>query len=172
MRLFSSTVRERLSRLEEAHAEALKRVEVAEADAATSRESLAELARTIAVSPMLGAPTHPGTPVSSRYPLYSWDTPITWSTPQPPTRRPQSIVNLAQLRQLAETYDILRSCIQHLKREVSAVPLQFVMRDPDAEGPDCDRMIALAEDFFDTPGGLGGIGQRRQHFEGEIIEDL
>lgn len=158
------------------HQETEERAHAAEALAqeklAKAEESLTELARTIAISPMLGAPTSPGTPIASRYPLYQWDTPITWSTPQPPTRRPKSYVTLDQLRQLADTYDILRACIQHLKREVAAVPIQLVPKDPDRPVRDCKARVDKAQQFFDIPGGLGGIGQRRSHFESEIIEDL
>lgn len=118
-------------------------------------------------------PTIPGPDTGqSLYPLYAYDNPIWYSTPVPPQRRPGSIVSVQTLRQLADNYDVLRSCIQHLKREVAAVPIEIVARNEKDTGRKVKRAIADADRFFSQPGGLGGAGKRRSHFEGEIIEDL
>ena len=118
-------------------------------------------------------PTIPGPNTGqSPYPLYAFDNPIWYSTPVPPQRRPGSIVTVQTLRQLADNYDVLRSCIQHLKREVAAVPIQIVAKNEKDNGRKIKRAIADAEAFFGQDGGLGGVGKRRAHFEGEIIEDI
>lgn len=141
----------------------------AEAAQEAQRAAAEILREAISASPMPGAPT---SHIKSRYPLYSYDNPIWYSTPQPPTRRPQSQINTQTLRQLADTYDILRDCIQHLKREVHAVPLQIVSKD-EKDATDAMRArIKEAESFFGKRGGLGGIGKSRAVFEGEVIEDL
>ena len=151
--------------------EALARSAAQEAATQAVGEMGAEIARAlIASSPMQGAPVA-GTS-GSPYPLYAYDNPITYSTPQAPTRRPGSIVTLDMLRRLADTYDILRSCINHLKREVSAVPLEIIAKDPADKGDTIQKRIQEAKAFFETAGGLGGPGRRRSHFESEIIEDL
>lgn len=115
-----------------------------------------------------GAQSLPG--ASGPYaPLYAFDNPIWYSTPQPPQRRPGSVVTLQTLRQMAEQYDVLRACIQHLKRELAAVPIDIDARP----GQRAKRSrVEAARSFFATPGGLGGAGRRRSHFESEIVEDL
>ena len=118
-------------------------------------------------------PTIPGPNTGqSLYPLYAFDNPIWYSTPVPPQRRPGSLVTVQTLRQLADNYDVLRSCIQHLKREVAAVPIQIVALNEKDNGRKVKRAIADAQAFFGQDGGLGGSGKRRAHFEGEIIEDI
>lgn len=104
--------------------------------------------------------------------LYQFDNPIVYSTPVPPTRRPGSIVTIQTLRQMADNYDVLRACIQHLKREVTAVPVAFVAVKDKDDRRKTKKAIDFANHFFSTPGGLGGPGQRRSHFENKIIEDL
>lgn len=107
----------------------------------------------------------------SPYPLYALDTPITFATPQSPRRRPGSFVDVYTLRQFADTYDILRDVINHLKREVSAVKGTIVSRDRKDDSTSTAQRIVEATEFFGINGGLGGRGRRRAHFEGEIIED-
>ena len=133
----------------------------------TARELLREM---IAVSPMMGAPDpmHSGAP----YPVYAWDNPLMWSTPNPPQRRPGSMVSINTLRQMADNYDVLRACINHLKREVSAVPIQIVPKQAGDDRKSTKRLIAEMTAWFEEPGGLGGIGRRRSQFESEVIEDL
>lgn len=139
-----------------------------EAGAATV-EALRAVWPTNGSSPMMGAPSFQP---SSTYPVYAWDNPIWWSTPQPPTRRPQSQVTTQTLRQLADTYDILRDCIQHLKREVHAVPLRIVAKDKKDDSDGTQTRIIEAEQFFSLQGGIGGVGRMRTEFEGMVIEDL
>jgi hypothetical protein len=134
-----------------------------------AREVAGEMARFIASSPMPGPP-NPGS--TSPMGIYAMDNPIVYSTPQAPTRRPGSVVDTRTLRNLAATYDILRDCIQHIKREVDAVPTQFVPKDEKDDSQSTKREIAQAEEFFSKQGGIGGIGKLRSEFEGEVIEDL
>ncbi len=133
----------------------------------TARELMREM---IAVSPMMGAPDpmHTGAP----FKVYGWDNPLQWSTPNPPQRRPGSMVSINTLRQMADNYDVLRACINHLKREVSAVPIQIVAKESGDDRKSTKRLIKDTTAWFEEPGGLGGIGRRRSQFESEVIEDL
>lgn len=125
----------------------------------------------IASSPMPGAPSS-FIPRASPYPIYHWDKPYVFSVPITPQRRPGSLVTVDTLRQLAESYDVLRACILHIRREITAVPIEIVARDDSDKSDVTMQRIKEAEKFFDVDGGLGGRGHRRQHFEGEVIEDL
>ena len=118
-------------------------------------------------SPMPGIPD-----ANKQHALYAFDNPIVYATPQAPTRRPMSPVTVQTMRQLADNYDVLRSCIQHLKREVAAVPLSIVAKDQKDKLPATAARIKEAEAWFATKGGLGGRGTMRADFEGRIIEDL
>jgi hypothetical protein len=143
--------------------------------AATAAESAASAvptevnrAVTTALSPLMA----PQASLSkSPYGVYAFDRPIIFSTPQPPDRRPGSYVTVETLRRLADNYDVLRACIQHLKREVRSVPIQIVPRDK-KQTASLQSAIADAEQFFSRGGGLGGFGRKRSHFEGAILEDL
>lgn len=106
------------------------------------------------------------------YPLYAWDNPWQYYTPQAPTRRPGSSVDMRTLRIIADSYDILRSCINHIKREVAAVPISIVTKEDSDQSESTKLRIKEATDWFDTGGGLGGKGYRRSQFESVLIEDL
>ena len=134
---------------------------------ATVREIVRDM---VAVSPMLGAADPRKT--EAQYPVYALDQPLQWSTPNPPQRRPGSMVSVAVLRQMADNYDVLRACINHLKREVTAVPIQITAKDAADKRKSTTRLAADVTRFFEEPGGLGGFGRRRSQFESEIIEDL
>ncbi|MEO7716259.1 MAG: hypothetical protein ABIY70_08645 [Capsulimonas sp.] len=142
--------------------------EHANSEAAKTLSEGIERAMTSALSPLMAPqPGVGGGPTG----VYAYDNPIWYSTPQAPQRRPGSKVTVDTLRQLAESYDILRSCIQHLKREVRSVPIQIVARDAKQAEPLAAK-IAEAEEFFKREGGLGGFNRKRSHFEGAILEDL
>lgn len=140
-----------------ATSEALSRIE----------ERFESLERVIAHSP---APGTSGAELTPDHPLYAHDYPWRWYTPQSPRRRPESTVTLDDLRRLADVWDVARSCIQHLKREVTAVPMKIVARDDKAKG--AEERIEQARQWFERSGGLGGRGRRRQQYEGVLIEDL
>lgn len=130
----------------------------------------AELLRGLVANSPLGnlAPQSAG----SSFPLYAFDRPFTFATPQAPTKHPGSLVTVDMLRQLADTYDVLRSCIQHLKREVLSVPLQITPRDDSDTSDAAKERQKKARAWFETDGGLGGGGMERATFEGMLLEDL
>lgn len=111
-------------------------------------------------------------PQKPTYPAYHYDDPLWYSTPVPPQRRPGSIVSIKTLRAMADNYDVLRACIQHLKREVSQVPIQVAPLNAKDDRRKTKQAVKEASAFFSQAGGLGGVGKRRSHFEGEVIEDL
>jgi phage portal protein BeeE len=148
-----------------------ERLAEAEERSTKTHEAAQQLVRMIADSPAYGAPVAPNGRPSGR-PLYAYDHPIWYSTPQSPRRRPKAIVSLDTLRELADTYDIPRAAIQHLKREVSAVPIEVVSRDPERKSAQMRNRIKAATEWFTTPGGLGGEDIRRSQFEAAMIEDL
>ncbi len=125
-------------------------------------------------SPIPGAPgTSPLTsPAQAPYPVYAFDTPIDWSTPSPPQRRPRAAISLQTMRTVADTYDVLRACIQQLKREVMAVPFKVGPREDGDDRRGVQRQVKEMETFFATAGGLGGFGRTRQYFEGMVLEDI
>lgn len=134
------------------------------------REGMIDAARALAA----GSPV-PAVPDAAQAPphgAYAMDRPITFSTPQAPSRRPGSAVTVDTLRALADNYDILRSCINHLKREVLAVPLQVVPKDPKDARPKTKRRLKEAQALFSRNGAIGGPGTPRRHYEGRLIEDL
>ncbi len=148
---------------------------VAQAAEKASTAIAQEIARKMwADSPAPGAPTAglSTTWSKSPYPVYNNNNPWKYYTPIAPTRRPDSILSLEDIRRFADTYDVLRSVIQHLKREVFAVPLEFVPKDEKDKSPETHAQIKEAEAFFATRGGLGGFGKTRKEFEGMILEDL
>jgi broad specificity phosphatase PhoE/phage portal protein BeeE len=148
----------------------IREAAAAAAEAAVEGTARRILRDMVAVSPMLGAADPKKT--EAQYDIYALDQPLQWSTPNPPQRRPGSMVSVAVLRQMADNYDVLRSCINHLKREVSAVPIQIVAKDPADKRKSTVKLAAEVTKFFEEPGGLGGAGRRRSQFESEVIEDL
>jgi phage portal protein BeeE len=103
---------------------------------------------------------------------YAMDNPYNYRSPQSPRQHPQALVSIDTLRRLADLYDPLRACINHLKREIAAVPLKVVAREDDDDSRTTKQAIEAATAFLANRGGLGGPGKRRSHFESEIIEDL
>lgn len=87
-------------------------------------------------------------------------------------RRPKSAVTTDTLRLFADSYDVLRSCIEQLKREVRAVPIKIVPRDTDDDSKRTQNDIEDAYWFFSRHGGLGGLNRSRRHFESEVFEDV
>lgn len=142
-----------------------------EHELAVSRAELGQLQQTI---------ERQGTLVSGMYeiiqksaeapPTYRWDNPWRYASPHSTKRKPEAIAPLELLRNFARTYDVLRSCINHLKREVRAVPFEIVSRDPDKKIP--EERIKKAKEFFGRNGGLGGLHTRTRHFENAIFEDV
>ncbi len=108
----------------------------------------------------------------SPFPLYGYDNPIWYATPYSPKRRPDTLVTTDLIRQFADRYDILRSCINHLKREVEAQPFDIVPRDPHAPKSGIQARVMEAGQFFGRAGGLGLPTESRRHFESKIFEDL
>lgn len=100
---------------------------------------------------------------------HRWDNPWQYATPHSPKRHPKSLATLETLQHFANTYDILRSCINHLKREAQSVHFAIVSRDPNEHNPE---RIAEANEFFSRTGGLGGMRVRTRHFENQIFEDV
>ncbi len=96
--------------------------------------------------------------------------PYAYTTPQDPQRHPNALLTQQVLRNIADTFDILRSCINHLKREVLGVPFTFVGTDGRVSGRQSDR-IAAANRFFSLNGGCGGRGVRVEDFICQVIED-
>src|SRR5205085_1778807 len=109
---------------------------------------------------------------SSPFPLYQMDRPISYSTPHSPRKRPDSQVSVDTIRQFAKSYDILRSCINHLKREVQAQKFSIGPRDAKDESDATRERVQEATRFFSKHGGLGDFHQSRRHYELKIFEDL
>lgn len=104
--------------------------------------------------------------------VYAFDNPFIYSQPHSPRMRPRTKIDLETLRRLADTYDVMRSCINHLKTEVQAVPIKLVAKDAKDDSPSTKRAIEDAMAWLDTrAGGLGGFGLVRRHFEDQIFED-
>ena len=76
-------------------------------------------------SPYMAAPTAQNLQQSG-HPVYMWNNPWNFTIPTAPVIRPQSQISIQMLRDLADTYDVARACIEHIKREVNAVPVKFV----------------------------------------------
>lgn len=103
---------------------------------------------------------------------YALNNPYTWAIPQAPYKKPDSLVSVQTLRTLADTYDVLRACINHLKREVRSVPFEIVARDKSAKpSRSLEKRVALAATFFERGGGVGGAGTLYRHFESKLFED-
>lgn len=101
---------------------------------------------------------------------YRWDFPWQYTTPQSPRQQPGKVLDIGAIRQLAEIYDPLRSCILHLKREVRATPIKVQPRDPKAKIS--AAALSEASAWFTFRGGIGGLGRPRSEFEDALFEDL
>ncbi len=104
---------------------------------------------------------------------YRWNNPWRYTVQQAPYKPPNSPVTISTLRAMADVCDILRAAILHLTREVQAVPIKVVPRDPKDKGDETQRRCKEALAWLNTrQGGLGGVGSRRAHFEAQCIDDL
>lgn len=116
-------------------------------------------------------PQFPQLASTAQRPVFAFNWPYNYVVPQAPYQRPESTVTVLTLRHVADSYDILRSCILHLKREVFATELRFVAKDP-KQSEALAAKIKEAEAFFGLNGGLGGVNVTREEYEGRILEDL
>lgn len=107
-----------------------------------------------------------------KHSVYAIDNPYAYTVPQSPRKRPMAAVDTFTLRQIAETYDIVRAIIEHLKREVYSIPWEIIPKDTNDDSDATKRRCQEAMEWFDTPGGLGGFGWTRQSYEFAMIEDL
>lgn len=111
-------------------------------------------------------------PQGPRPAMYAFDNPFIYSQPHSPRMRPRTKIDLETLRRLADTYDVMRSCINHLKTEVQAVPIKLVAKDARDDSAGIKKSIEEATAWLDSrAGGLGGFGLVRRHFEDQIFED-
>lgn len=111
-------------------------------------------------------------PHGPRPAMYAFDNPFIYSQPHSPRMRPRTKIDLETLRRLADTYDVMRSCINHLKTEVQAVPIKLVAKDARDDSSGTKKSIEEATAWLDSrAGGLGGFGLVRRHFEDQIFED-
>ncbi len=148
-----------------------EKVSALEHDLAASRAELSQLQSTIERQGSLLTGMYEIIQKSAEAPpTYRWDNPWRYASPHSTKRKPEAIAPLELLRNFARTYDVLRSCINHLKREVRAVPFEIVSRDPDKTVP--EERIKKAKEFFGRKGGLGGLQVRTRHFENAIFEDV
>jgi hypothetical protein len=122
-------------------------------------------------SPLGVAPYATPNPQKSPYPLYGFDRPWWYATPLSPTQRPGSYLNIETIRRFADTYDIARSCINHLKRELQAQKFNIVPKDSKDDSESTRRDIEDANYFFSKRGGLGDRNENRRHYELKIFED-
>ncbi len=143
---------------------------LARATRTAREETLAEIAR--ALTPMAPVPAVPNPNARPAYGAYAFDRPITFSTPQSPARKPLALASTDTLRALADNYDILRACINELRREVLSVPIEVVARDPKDTRPTTRKRLEAARALFANDGAIGGVGEPRRHFESKLIEDL
>lgn len=102
--------------------------------------------------------------------VYSFNNPDFFTKTHSPERRPLSAVTISTLRALADNYPVLRSCIEHLKREVATVPVQIAHRDGDTSEATL-RRIKLAEALFTIAGPVGRAQTDPEHFEQAMLED-
>jgi len=112
----------------------------------------------------------PDSMMSSPVGAYHWDFPQLFTQPTSPRKQPGKSIDASTLRQMAEMYDPLRSCIEQLKREVKACPLSFQSRE--AKKTISDAALAEINAWFGAGGGCGGPTVLRTQFEDEILEDL
>jgi len=89
-----------------------------------------------------------------------------------PRFRPYSQVSVDTLRLLGRTYDVLASCIAHLKSEVLQVPVKFVPIDDKDDSEATKKQVKDAAAWFRSAGGLGGYGSTRAEYEGKLLDDL
>jgi|GEM_PF-2205481 len=104
-------------------------------------------------------------------PLYGYDQPLFYATPNTPKRRPNTILSTDTLRQFAKNYDVLRSCINHLKTELHAQPFVIGPKDENDASAAMMKRVKEATYFFGKRGGLGEINQTRRHYESMLVED-
>jgi SPP1 gp7 family putative phage head morphogenesis protein len=127
--------------------------------------SVDELARAIVEQSGLSNAVSPGSPD-----VFAFNNPTNYTVAQSPERRPKSQVTITTLRALADNYDILRACIEHLKREVSTVPIVIASKSGDSSDA-TQKRIAQAQTLFTLEGGVGRAQCDPEHFEQSFLED-
>jgi Phage portal protein len=146
-----------------------------EAANAAAREQMGQLEEILRAQNggIMGLPSIPtlgatGTP----YKAYARDYPWNYTIPQAPSFKPGALLDTFTLRRLADQFDILRSVMLHLQRELCNVPIRIVAADDADKTERTKARIKEATAWFDVPGGLGGPGKRREHFEYMMVEDV
>lgn len=104
-------------------------------------------------------------PFSLDYPWHFW-------IAQNPKQLPGKIIDATSLRSIAERCDIVRSCIEHIKREVKAQPLTVYPIDPEKSSSRTENRVKAATAWLSESGPLGGVGNAQQQFIDKVIEDL
>lgn len=154
----------------------IARAAVEEASARLKNEGREEFAKEIAramsnqLMPQGPQATYPQVG-GSPHPLYGFDNPWRYNVPISPKQRIGSLVSVETLRAFANSYDILRSCINHLKREVQAQAFSIKAKDPKDKSKSTQDQIASAYEFFSKYGGLGEITETRRLYEAKMVED-
>jgi SPP1 gp7 family putative phage head morphogenesis protein len=157
---------DKLGLMRRADVQALVAAEVARlAPAPPSGPSVDELARAIVEQSGLSIATSPGSPD-----VFAFNNPQNYTVAQSPERRPKAQVTVSTLRALADNYDILRACIEHLKREVSTVPIVIASKSGDSSDA-TQKRIAQAQALFTLDGGVGRAQCDPEHFEQSFLED-
>lgn len=87
-----------------------------------------------------------------------------------PMERPGSERAVRELRAFADQYDVLRACIEHLKREAKTMQLEVVPRD-ETRAVDPRRLAQVRQLLTERDGPLGGSGKFPRHFLDEVFED-
>lgn len=87
-----------------------------------------------------------------------------------PPEKPGAERAVRELRAFADQYDVLRACIEHLKREAKTVQLEVVPRD-EGRVVDSKRLAQVKQLLTERDGPLGGMGKFPRHFLDEVFED-
>ncbi len=96
-------------------------------------------------------------------------TPSLFATQHRPSYRPLLGVNVGVLIALADNYDIARSCINHLKREMQTIPIEVVPRDEKDKSDEIKRRCDEAMALFEDKGPVGEPGVSYGEFETELV---
>lgn len=102
---------------------------------------------------------------------YNLDYPVYFTTPQSPRRKPTQLLDSFHMRRVADTFDVVRSVVEHLKRETLATPRRIVCRRGE-EGPSTSERIREASRFFTRRGGHGGFFEQPWKCELRLLDDL
>lgn len=86
-----------------------------------------------------------------------------------PERKPRAMFDDRTLREIAKTCDPLRSCIEHIKREVVSTPIKLKGKNDEKVS---ETKIEKARELFENEGAIGERGSDRIDFEKQIVDDL